>query len=115
MAKLIEVPDDLADLFSNPETIRAAFALLNGLAQMQGQLVPPAASTGLVKGQTIIKGDPPVMTMVLPLQFPNSWAVPTGTFSRTTFVTSSVTLPVLAQKVAALIQDLQSTTMAPTV
>lgn len=36
------------------------------------------------------------------------WADPTGTASRTTFATASVTLPNLAQKVMALILDLKS-------
>lgn len=37
------------------------------------------------------------------------WAVPTGTFTRTTYVTSTVTLPQLAERVAALIQDFHNT------
>lgn len=34
------------------------------------------------------------------------WAAPTGTATRTTFVTSTVTLPQLAERVKALIDDL---------
>lgn len=37
------------------------------------------------------------------------WGVPTGTLTRTTFVTSTVTLPQLAERVAALIADLEAT------
>lgn len=37
------------------------------------------------------------------------WGVPTGTFTRTTYVTSTVTLPQLAERVAALVQDLHTT------
>lgn len=36
------------------------------------------------------------------------WGVPTGTLTRTTFVTSTVTLPQLAERVAALIADLEA-------
>lgn len=38
----------------------------------------------------------------------SSVAVPTGTASRATYATSSVTLPTLAGYVMALVQDLQS-------
>ncbi len=34
------------------------------------------------------------------------WTAPTGTSTRTTFATASVTLPVLAEHVKALIDDL---------
>lgn len=37
------------------------------------------------------------------------WGVPTGTLTRTTFVTSTVTLPQLAERMAALISDLHAT------
>lgn len=36
------------------------------------------------------------------------WALPSGTFDRTTFATGSVTLPELAERVAAVIEDLYS-------
>lgn len=36
-----------------------------------------------------------------------AWGTPTGTLTRTTFDTATVTLPQLAQRVAALIQDLK--------
>jgi hypothetical protein len=37
---------------------------------------------------------------------PTGWGAPTGTATRSTFVTSSVTLPALAEHVKALIDDL---------
>ena len=37
------------------------------------------------------------------------WAIPTGTATRTTFATGSVTLPQLAERVKALIEDLHGT------
>lgn len=36
------------------------------------------------------------------------WSVPTGTFTRTTFDTTTVTLPELAERVAALLNDIHS-------
>lgn len=39
---------------------------------------------------------------------PTSVAAPTGTLTRTTFVTSTVTLPQLAERVAALLADLKT-------
>ncbi|TRC98385.1 hypothetical protein FJV76_13915 [Mesorhizobium sp. WSM4303] len=44
-----------------------------------------------------------------PVAAKTGWGVPTGTFTRTTYVTSSVTLPQLAERVAALTQDLHQT------
>lgn len=37
------------------------------------------------------------------------WGAPTGTATRTTFDTATVTLPLLAQRVKALLDDLTST------
>jgi hypothetical protein len=44
-----------------------------------------------------------------PVTARTGWGVPTGTFTRTTYVTSTVTLPQLAERVAALIQDFHQT------
>ncbi len=44
-----------------------------------------------------------------PVAAKTGWGVPTGTFTRTTYVTSTVTLPQLAERVAALIQDFHQT------
>lgn len=42
------------------------------------------------------------------------WGTPTGTLTRTTYVTSTVTLPQLAERVAALITDLKAGNMPKT-
>lgn len=69
MAKIIEVPDDLAALFSDPERLRAAWELLNALAQMSAALVPVAGSVAFGVGKPLIKGEPPNLILTLPFQF----------------------------------------------
>ncbi len=73
------------------------------------QLVTPSSRSTLTaiisgNGRTIIP---------IPVVSPNSWGIPTGTVSRATFDQSSVTLAQLAQRLAALIQDLQTIGILP--
>jgi hypothetical protein len=42
----------------------------------------------------------------VPITKPTGWGAPTGTATRTTFATSTVLLPALAEHVKALIDDL---------
>jgi hypothetical protein len=109
----IELPQNLADLVSNPQRVRDLFALANALAALEVHLVPPGAVYTLTAGNQPIRGDPPVLVLPLPLQSPNSWAEATGTETRTTFATSSVTTAQLAERVAALISDLKSVRILP--
>jgi hypothetical protein len=54
-------------------------------------------------------GDPIGFGGATPVSLPKTgWADPTGTATRSTFATGSVTLPNLAQAVMALILDLKS-------
>ena len=113
MPKNIEIPQDLADLISDPQRIREAMAMLNALANLEVHLVPPANVSALSPGNKVLRGDPPVITLPLPLKSPNSWAASTGTATRTTFATSTVTTAQLAERVKALIDDLQTVGILP--
>lgn len=114
MPKLIEVPDDLAELLANPEQITRALHTINALLKLEVVLVPPNNVAPLVRGQSQIRGEPPNLTLPIPLQAPNSWAAATGTATRTTFATSTVTLAQLAERVKALQDDLIATRILPT-
>lgn len=70
--KTIEVPQSLADLLANPQRVRDAFALLNALAQVEVVLTTPGGSQPLTPGNQTIRGDPPTLTMPLPLRFTRS-------------------------------------------
>jgi hypothetical protein len=109
----IEIPQNLADLVSDPQRVRDAFELLNALALMEVHLVPPGGADALIAGNQPIRGEPPVLILPLPLQSPNSWAAATGTLTRITFETSTVTTAELAERVAALISDFKATRILP--
>lgn len=95
----------------NPGAVDDAVALLNRLQRLRIDIVAPGGDS---RFPLSLADSPEVATLALPLKFPNSWAAPTGTFTRTTFATGSVTTSQLAERVAALIQDLQATGQAPT-
>lgn len=109
----IEVPQSFAELVQDPQRVRDAFELLNALATMEVHLVPPGNVSALSAGNQPIRGEPPVLILPLPLQSPNTWAAATGTLTRTTFATSTVTTAQLAERVAALISDLKATRILP--
>ncbi len=113
MPKNVDIPQDFADLIKNPQRIRDAMALLNALANMEVHLVPPANVSALSPGNKVLRGDPPVITLPLPRKSPSSWAAATGTATRTTFATTTVTTAQLAERVKALIDDLQTTKVLP--
>lgn len=69
MPRTIEIPDQLSDLFANPQRIKDAIALLNALAGMEVHLVPPGNVASLEPGQRIIRGEPPTLILPLPLRF----------------------------------------------
>lgn len=75
---------------------------VTGVATFVGQVAPFASSgvigaTGYNVNGTSVVGSRKT-----------GWAAATGTATRTTFVTSTVTLPLLAERVKALIDDLTS-------
>lgn len=112
MPQLLKIPEKLADLLADPARVRDAFELLNALASLQLQIVSPSANIGGKINSTVIVGQGE-LTLPLPIQFRNGWGTPTGTYDRSSFVTTTVTTAQLAQRVAALISDLQSVKIAP--
>lgn len=109
----IELPQNLADLLSDPQRVRNIIAALNALLAIEVHLVPPGSADSLSVGNEAIRGEPPTFIVRLPLQSPNTWAAATGTLTRTTFATSTVTLEELAERLAALISDLKATRLLP--
>lgn len=98
------------DFIKDPQVIAQQMAMLYGLRNLNVQLVVGQGSGALAKGVSQITGSPPSLVLPLPLVSPNGkWAMPTGTVSRATFAVSTVTLPQLAARVAALEQDLAAT------
>lgn len=77
--KTIEAPANLAELLSDPQRVRDAFALLNALATMEVHLVPPGGAPALSPGNKSIRGDPPNLILPLPLQFTAAIADSTAT------------------------------------
>jgi hypothetical protein len=76
--------------------------VLGNLTVTAGDVVVTAGSANLAAGVYKIAG-----TQVLGAR-QTGWVVPTGTLSRATFDQSTVTLPQLAQRLAALITDLMN-------
>ena len=100
----------IAWAIANPDAVRAALELVNRIAALEYNLVPPGGRNTLK--QALVFGDDNVV-LPIPLQLPNPYEAPTGTLSRATFATSTVTTEQLAQRVAALITDLRATGQAP--
>lgn len=100
----------IAWVLANPDAVRHAIELLNKLAALEYNLVQPGQRNTLK--QAIVFGDDNAV-LPIPLQFPNSYAAPSGTLSRATFDTASVTTAQLAQRVAALITDMRAIGQAP--
>jgi hypothetical protein len=113
MPRTIPLPENLGELIADPQRVRDAFALLNALVQMEVHLVQPANVSPLDPGQRIIRGDPPRLILPLPLRSPNGWAAASGTATRSTFATSTVTTAQLAERVKALIDDLRTVRILP--
>jgi hypothetical protein len=95
----------------NPQAVDEAIALLNRLQRLRIDLVAPGGDNRFPLRPA---DSPEGIVLGLPLKLPNAWAAPTGTVSRATFATSTATTAQLAQRLAALIQDLQATGQAPT-
>lgn len=64
----IEIPEDLASLFQEPEKVKNAFAMLKALRDLNVQLVTPQSSVALVPGKKNIVGEPPILLLPLPLK-----------------------------------------------
>ena len=79
MVRTISIPDNLGDLLANPQRIRDAISLLNGLLEMEVRLVPPGGVAPLQSGYKQIIGDPPALVLPLPLKFRRPIADSTAT------------------------------------
>lgn len=114
MSEQIQIPESIAELVQDPKRIKDAIQLLNALVAIQVRLTSPQGSNQLASGISVIQGDSKGgFLLPLPLQSPNNWASATGTATRTTFATSTVTTAQLAERVKALIDDLQSVKILP--
>ncbi|NBW14597.1 MAG: hypothetical protein EBR82_42020 [Caulobacteraceae bacterium] len=114
MSDQIEIPQSVAELIQDPQRIKDALEILNALVALQIKLTTPQGSNRLANGVSVIQGDFKGGYIIpLPLQSANSWAAATGTATRTTFATSTVTTAQLAERVKALIDDLQSVRILP--
>lgn len=66
----IKVPGSLAELLANPDRVRDAFTLLNGLATLQIQLTVPDANSAASQGKASLRGEgPDNIIMPLALKF----------------------------------------------
>lgn len=79
MPAKIDIPADLADLLADEERVRDALRLLNGLAQLNVQLVRPGASVALAPGKATIQGELENLLLPLPLMFASPIANPAAT------------------------------------
>ncbi len=102
-------------VMQNPQAVQDAFKLLNLLASMQAAITVPDVTSVAAGFKSTPKISDTNIVFPIPLKFPNPYAVPTGTISRATFATGTVTTAQLAQRVAALIMDLQYTGQAATI
>lgn len=80
---------------------------LDGAARIGGALIPINNLVGTTTGAGSLSGSP--ITQFLSVHNTIAYVAPTGTLSRATFDEATVTLPQLAQRVAALITDLKAT------
>lgn len=95
----------IAWAIQNPQAVQQAIDLLNRLQCLRVDITTPG---GQNRWPLTPVDSPDGMTLALPLKLPIAYAAPTGTLSRATFDQSSVTTAQLAQRVAALITDLQT-------
>jgi len=93
-----------------PNAADELVTIVNRLYAMNLRLVAP----GTIATDQVLLQNPQEFTLALPIKSPNAYGAPTGTLTRTTFATSTVTTAQLAERVAALITDLQTTKMLPT-
>lgn len=84
-------------------------SIVNRLYAMNLRLVAPGTNAT----DQVLLQNPEQFTLALPIKSPNSYGAPTGTLTRTTFATSTVTTAELAERVAALVTDLQTTGILP--
>lgn len=103
------------DFIRDPQIIAQQISLLYGLRNLSPQMVVAQASQLFAAGFSPIVGDPPNLILPMPFIAPNGkWVLPSGTFSRATFDPTTVTTAQLAQRVAALEQDLAAVKILPT-
>jgi|GEM_PF-2029746 hypothetical protein len=93
-----------------PNAANDLVSIVNRLYALNLRLVAP----GTVATDQVLLQNPDQFTLALPIKSPNGYGTPTGTLTRTTFATSTVTTAQLAERVAALISDLQTTKILPT-
>lgn len=101
MPRTIELPDELADLFANPQRIRDAVALLNALSALEVHLVPPGNVASLAPGNRVIRGEPPTLILPLPLKF------------RAAIADSSATAASASAQLNLLLAELRATKQLP--
>lgn len=97
-------------VIQNPKAAAAAIEAINKLIAIQVQLVQ-VGQLAVVKFP--LRDTAENFLLPLPLVGPLPWGTPTGTVSRATFDTATVTTAQLAQRVAALEQDLQRIGILP--
>lgn len=78
--------------------------ITNRLYAMNIRLVSP----GTINTDKVLIQNPDQFTLALPLLIAATYGSPTGTFTRSSFSTSTVTTAQLAERVAALITDLKT-------
>lgn len=79
MPQIIQDPDTLAKLLQEPQRVRDAIALLNGLAQIQVILQPVGSARPLASGNRSIVGEPPNLVLPLPIAMQTAIADSTAT------------------------------------
>lgn len=103
------------DFIRDPQVIAQQMAMLYGLRNLSPQMVVAQSSQLFAAGFSPIVGDPPNLVLPMPFIAPNGkWVLPSGSFSRATFDTATVTTAQLAARVAALEQDLAAVKILPT-
>lgn len=109
----IQVPSSNAMqwVLKNPAAAAQLVEAVNKLISIQVQFVQAG---NLANQKYNLRDTPENYMLPLPLVGPYPWAAPTGTASRETFVTSSVTTAQLAQRMMALTQDLMRIGILPT-
>jgi hypothetical protein len=95
---------------SSPEQVAAYLSALHSL----GALEITVSQAGQTFRCPVKFGtENAVITLPSPPKFRNSWVAASGTANRSSFTTSTVTTAQLAERVKALIDDLQSIDIAP--
>lgn len=87
-----------------PEAANDLIETVNKLYSLDLEIVSP----GTINCDKILFQNPDKLTLALPFLVKANYGIPTGSYTRSTFATSTVTTSQLAERVAALISDLQS-------